>query len=1228
MASESQIRLFAGGNFQTLMDFLNRRVIKKYAFKYSSQVVDRNFVSVFAPDFSTAKGITGIGRSSIVAAPVQNFGTNTSAVVEKDGSIINIVAIKKNGKVAKYNGNVVVGLTSVDEAVENGTTVRNNIIISFGFFDSNGLFNPVSISGDYDFYMPIGYQLRYADEVEDLNGETIELLQIERDIKEITTVFEALAESVTNKQDTAINLSQSTADTLSGALITLNGKIAELNNIFTIQNSANSGSFSDINSSISDLSILVDEHEGKINNIEGSLSSFITSAQLDALSADISSTISDSIATVNASINDVIATADTINGKADANAVDITEIRANFATTTNLANSLITAKSYTDAEVLSAKTELEQAVQDVVNTTTLIEARVSSSEDSIVENSEKIYNAQLMYSIDNKIYTISLPDTGYNYIKVFHSHYGTSSAISVSDIGLFENSLVALTPVIDQNMPHLITLVNTDSAFSYSLNVKDTLEFTNPVLQDLQTIVKNLVSRFETFIATQNIGADQEVLMDVINNLFNQFNTFDEIVAQVKSDIDGIVGDLQTTINDKIDAAVNSTATTDALVEAMSDDQDQQNVRIDALENNYTVVVNDLNTINQAITDTQGIISSIQTAITDYADRLSALETYRASSTSSIAQLRTDVDDLIANGGGGGGGTGDVSSTLIEKLLGSDRFTAENGLSESYIDLYVEEGYVEDGYIRGEYPIDLIAREATFLENIFGGNRFSNIFGFNESFTGPENSTSETYAEDGYAEDGTFVQEQKPFIDKIINEVSYEVANEVVDEKIADIDTSLPGSGCTATGTEAIAVGMNTTASGDYSFSEGSYTYANGYASHTEGYTTAANGDYSHAEGLGAIADGLYSHAEGSGTIAGGDYSHAEGDSTTASGNSSHAEGYSTTASGNFSHAEGSYTEASGRYSHAGGDNSTASHNYSYVQGRWLNTYVDHGIYFGNYNAPSADSIFVVGCGQGDNYRKNAIEVSPAGLVTLPSQDYTEASTSAIATIEYVQNHTADLSSIIDNAPEALDTLNELAAALGDDANFSATITNLIQANTDRIVDLKNSAHPLDKYTYLNIDSIEYNDDGNQQKIQYSNRAGALFYQKAYFNSDKVVVRDVYYNEDNTIVGYFKYTYDAFSRISTKVWGDPNSDISMAIDGSLVDLNVPATLSEGDSIELTSGTISYFSGTVTYPGGSSVIGSPESGASASNLELVLLDDEYTIGIGYIGDTEVSIELRS
>jgi hypothetical protein len=36
------------------------------------------------------------------------------------------------------------------------------------------------------------------------------------------------------------------------------------------------------------------------------------------------------------------------------------------------------------------------------------------------------------------------------------------------------------------------------------------------------------------------------------------------------------------------------------------------------------------------------------------------------------------------------------------------------------------------------------------------------------------------------------------------------------------------------------------------------------------------------------------------------------------------------------------------------------------------------------------------------------------------------------------------VANVVDSAPAALDTLNELAAALGDDANFATTVTNAL----------------------------------------------------------------------------------------------------------------------------------------------------------------------------------------
>ena len=61
---------------------------------------------------------------------------------------------------------------------------------------------------------------------------------------------------------------------------------------------------------------------------------------------------------------------------------------------------------------------------------------------------------------------------------------------------------------------------------------------------------------------------------------------------------------------------------------------------------------------------------------------------------------------------------------------------------------------------------------------------------------------------------------------------------------------------------------------------------------------------------------------------------------------------------------------------------------------------------------------------------------------------------------------TAAIADLVDSAPGALNTLNELAAALNDDASFHTTITNMVAANevhVDRLVSLsgmaKDSAH-------------------------------------------------------------------------------------------------------------------------------------------------------------------------
>ena len=73
---------------------------------------------------------------------------------------------------------------------------------------------------------------------------------------------------------------------------------------------------------------------------------------------------------------------------------------------------------------------------------------------------------------------------------------------------------------------------------------------------------------------------------------------------------------------------------------------------------------------------------------------------------------------------------------------------------------------------------------------------------------------------------------------------------------------------------------------------------------------------------------------------------------------------------------------------------------------------------------------------------KIADNVALGGSPTTTTQSASDNSTK-IATTEYV---TSAISSLIDSAPSTLNTLNEIAAALNDDANFNTTVTNSIAA--------------------------------------------------------------------------------------------------------------------------------------------------------------------------------------
>lgn len=164
------------------------------------------------------------------------------------------------------------------------------------------------------------------------------------------------------------------------------------------------------------------------------------------------------------------------------------------------------------------------------------------------------------------------------------------------------------------------------------------------------------------------------------------------------------------------------------------------------------------------------------------------------------------------------------------------------------------------------------------------------------------------------------------------------------------------------------------------------------------------------AMGSNVVASGLYSHAEGS-SRANGQYSHAEGYLCYADGDYSHAEGYGTTAQGQNQHVEGKYNieDTANKYAH------------------------------------------IVGNGASSNTTSNAYTLDWSGngwYAGKLSQEGIPADNKDLTNKKYVDDKVAG---IVNSAPETLDTLQELATALGNDPNFATTVATQIGKKVDKV---------------------------------------------------------------------------------------------------------------------------------------------------------------------------------
>ena len=122
-----------------------------------------------------------------------------------------------------------------------------------------------------------------------------------------------------------------------------------------------------------------------------------------------------------------------------------------------------------------------------------------------------------------------------------------------------------------------------------------------------------------------------------------------------------------------------------------------------------------------------------------------------------------------------------------------------------------------------------------------------------------------------------------------------------------------------------------------------------------------------------------------------------------------------------------------------------------------------------------------------------ADDLALGGNPTTSTQS-TGNNTTRLATTAFVQT---ELSALVDSSPSALNTLNELAAAMGDDANFSTTVTNSIATK----LPLAGGTLTGDVAT---SGSIIF--DNNVQAIKIKDAAGTAGYVFYLDNADTLVV--------------------------------------------------------------------------------------------------------------------------
>ena len=171
--------------------------------------------------------------------------------------------------------------------------------------------------------------------------------------------------------------------------------------------------------------------------------------------------------------------------------------------------------------------------------------------------------------------------------------------------------------------------------------------------------------------------------------------------------------------------------------------------------------------------------------------------------------------------------------------------------------------------------------------------------------------------------------------------------------------------------------------------------------------------------------------------------------------------------------------------------------------------------------------------------------------------------TTQIATTAFVSTAVANL---VDSAPTTLDTLNELAAALGDDANFSTTITNSLADKLENIVEdttpqlggtLDANGNTIDMGTYVITDAKVGQWDtaygwGDHGSAGYLTAHPTISAASSSDNSGRTYIQDVILDSNGHVTGLATATETVTDTTYT-------AGVGVTLTGTTFDVNVSAT---------------------------------------------------------------------